>query len=176
MGDYWGNQPVVATNQHEVKMGDQSQAERTEESAPRAAPTLRKPGEELPQDSDKNNPVGTMQPVKMPPSLQRPGDPGYHPTVSADPKQGSGQSAGQGSCPATTPATGSQGTGSQGSSQQGQGSGGQPSGSAGSPSNSGSCPQTQSGSGSQQKNSDSSQKQQPSNSSSDQSNPLDKPQ
>jgi hypothetical protein len=174
MGDYWGNQPVVATNQHEVKMGDQTQAERSEESAPRAAPTLRKPGEELPQDSDKNNPVGTMQPVKMPPSLQRPGDPGYHPTVSADPKQGSGQSAGQGSCPATTPATGSQGTGSQGSAQPGQGtSGSQPSASAGSPSNSGSCPSTQSGS---QKKSDSGQKQQQSNSSSDQSNPLDKPQ
>ncbi len=180
MGDYWGNQPVVATNQHEVKMGDQSAAERTEESAPRAAPTLRKPGEDLPQDSDKDNPVPSMQPVKMPPDLQRPGDPGYHPTVKANPQQGSGQGSSQGSsqasCPATSAGT-SPAAGSQGKGQQGQGSGGsQPSGSAGSPSNPGPCPQTQPGSGSQKKSSDSGQKQQGSNSGSDQSNPLDKPQ
>ena len=95
MGDYWGNQPVVATNQREIKLGDQTQADRSAENAPRQAPTLRKPGEELPQDSDKNNPAGSMQPVKMPPDLQRPGDPGYHPTVSAQPEQGSGSDSQQ---------------------------------------------------------------------------------
>lgn len=93
MGDYWGTRPVVATNEHRIKLGDETEADRSAESAPRQAPTLRKPGEELPQDSDKDNPTPVMAPVKMPPSLQRPGDPGYHPTVSAQqpPAQGSGQ-------------------------------------------------------------------------------------
>jgi len=157
MGDYWGNQPVVATNQHEVKLGDQTQAERSAESAPRAAPTLRKPGEELPQDSSKDNPNSTMKPVNFPPDQQRPGDPGYSPTVSAKPQQGSGQSSGQ---------------------QQQQGS--QQSGSAtpqsGSGANSGSGAQPQSGSASSSQQNKPGQKQQQPDSSSDQSNPLDKPQ
>ncbi len=91
MGDYWGNQPVVATNQHEIRLGDATDTDRSAENAPRQAPTLRKPGEQLPADSDKNNPAGSMQPVKMPPDLQRPGDPGYHPTVSAQPDSGTAQ-------------------------------------------------------------------------------------
>lgn len=91
MGDYWGNQPVVAANQHQVQLGDQTAADRTEENAPRSAPTLRKPGEQLPADNSKDNPGGSMQPVKMPPDLQRPGDPGYSPTVSAKPASGQQQ-------------------------------------------------------------------------------------
>jgi hypothetical protein len=90
MGDYWGQQPAMASNVHEIKLGDEGQVERTEESAPPQAPTLRKPGETLPQDSDKDNPAAAMRPVNMPPDLQRPGDPGYHPTVSAQPGQGNG--------------------------------------------------------------------------------------
>ncbi len=121
MGDYWGNQPVVATNQHEVKLGDQTASERTAESAPRAAPTLRQPGEQLPQDSSKDNPNATMKPVNFPPDQQRPGDPGYSPTVSAkqpqcSPQQGqpstqgtgqtgSAQPAGQASSSAPAPCT-----------------------------------------------------------------------
>lgn len=115
MGDYWGNQPVVAKNQHEIKLGDEAESDRSEENAPRQAPTLRKPGEQLPQDSDKNNPAGSMQPVKMPPDLQRPGDPGYHPTVSAQPQSGNGQQQGAGS--------GSQGSGPAPQSQSGTGNG-----------------------------------------------------
>ncbi len=103
MGDYWGNQPVVATNQHEVRLGDQTDTDRSAENAPRQAPTLRKPGEQLPADSDKNNPAGSMQPVKMPPDLQRPGDPGYHPTVSAQPEQGSGTAQPQSPASGTQP-------------------------------------------------------------------------
>jgi hypothetical protein len=91
MGDYWGNQPVVANNQREVKLGDATEADRTEENAPRSAPTLRKPGEQLPADNDKDHPVGAMQPVNMPPDQRRPGDPGYTPTVSAKQPQCSGQ-------------------------------------------------------------------------------------
>jgi hypothetical protein len=105
MGDYWGNQPAVAANQHEVKLGDSTDSERTEESAPRAAPTLRKPGEQLPSDNPKNNPAGSMQPVKMPPDQQRPGDPGYSPTVSAKPPQGQGTQQGSGSSSQTNGAS-----------------------------------------------------------------------
>jgi hypothetical protein len=81
MGDYWGNQPVVAANQHEVQLGDRTSADVTEENAPKAPPTLRNPGEKLPTDNDKNQP--TMQPVNFPPGMSRPGDPGYTPTVPA---------------------------------------------------------------------------------------------
>jgi len=139
MGDYWGNQPVVATNQHEVKLGDQTASERTEESAPRAAPTLRQPGEQLPQDNDKDNVNSTMKPVNFPPDQQRPGDPGYSPTVSAKqpqctPQQGqtstqgsgqpssaqpSGQAAGSAPAPCTqSPSTSKSGTSQSGSSPQ----------------------------------------------------------
>jgi hypothetical protein len=148
MGDYWGNLPVVAANQHQVQLGDQTQAARTEESAPRQAPTLRKPGEPLPADSDKNNPAGSMQPVKMPPDLQRPGDPGYSPTVSAKQPQGQGsQTQGQGS-------------------QQGSGQP-QPASTNGQSTGSGSQPQSGAKSGQQQQNPPPPD---------DQSNPLDKPQ
>jgi hypothetical protein len=107
MGDYWGNQPVVTANQHEVSMGDRTPADVTEENAPKAPPTLRNPGEKLPTDSDKDHPV--MAPVNMPPGMQRPGDPGYTPTVSAKPDQQGQQPAndsGQtsGAAPTTTPA------------------------------------------------------------------------
>ncbi|HEX3660564.1 MAG TPA: hypothetical protein VHU89_03995 [Acidobacteriaceae bacterium] len=84
MGDYWGNQPVVATNQHEIQLGDRTGQEQTEESKPRAAPTLRQPGDPAPTD-DKNNPRPVMAPVHFPTDQQRPGDPGYTPTVSAHP-------------------------------------------------------------------------------------------
>ena len=147
MGDYWGNQSVVATNQHPIKLGDQTDADRSAENAPRQAPTLRKPGEQLPEDSDKNNPAGSMQPVKMPPDLQRPGDPGYHPTVSAQPEQGSG-----------TPQPQSQGSGTQTPGSNGNGNG------------------NSSGNSSKPSQSNSSQSQ-TSNSNTDQGpNPLDKPQ
>lgn len=92
MGDYWGNQPVVAANQHEVKLGDQTAADRTEENAPIAPPTLRKPGEQLPTDSDKER--QTMAPMNYPPGMSRPGDPGYTPTVSAKPASSAPSAAG----------------------------------------------------------------------------------
>lgn len=88
MGDYFGNQPAVAANQHEVQMGDKTAADVTEENAPKAPPTLRNPGEKLPTDNEKDHP--TMAPVKMPPGMERPGDPGYTPTVSAQPQPASG--------------------------------------------------------------------------------------
>ena len=99
MGDYWGNQPVVATNQHEVKLGDQTAADRTQENAPKAPPTLRKPGEQLPADNDKSR--ETMAPMNYPPGMSRPGDPGYTPTVSAKPDASKPPASG------TPPASGS---------------------------------------------------------------------
>jgi hypothetical protein len=101
MGDYWGNQPVVSTNQHEIQLGDRTSADATEENAPKTPPTLRNPGEKLPTDGDKDHPA--MAPVNMPPGMSRPGDPGYTPTVpaqqpanggSAQPASGSGQTSG----------------------------------------------------------------------------------
>lgn len=62
MGDYWSTTP--APNVHEVKMGDQDPTAIAQQSAPKAPPTLRKPGETLPQDNDKNHP--TMGPVQFP--------------------------------------------------------------------------------------------------------------
>ena len=115
MGDYWGNQPVVATNQHEIRLGDATDTDRSAENAPRQAPTLRKPGEQLPDDTDKNNPAGSMQPVKMPPDLQRPGDPGYHPTVSAQPDSGTAQP--QAPASGTQPQSGSGNSSTNGSKQ-----------------------------------------------------------
>lgn len=102
MGDYWGNQPVVASNQHEVKLGDQSAADVNAESARRAPPTLRNPGEKLPTD-DPKNPQPVEAPVNFPKDQQRPGDPGYTPTVSAHPENGNGQpttGSGSGQAPA----------------------------------------------------------------------------
>jgi hypothetical protein len=84
MGDYWGNAPVVSANQHEVHMGDATAADASEENAPKSPPTLRTPGEKLPTDGDKDHPA--MAPVNMPPGMSRPGDPGYTPTVSAQPQ------------------------------------------------------------------------------------------
>jgi hypothetical protein len=90
MGDYWGNQPVVANNQHEVQFGDRTQQDVKQENAPRQAPTLRQPGENLPATPD----VPAMEPVNMPPDQQRPGDPGYTPPAP-QPGNGTGQTTGQ---------------------------------------------------------------------------------
>lgn len=108
MGNYWGTQPVVAANEHEVQLGDRSAAQLQQESAPKAPPTLRAPGETLPADSEKNKqPV--MAPVNFPKDQQRPGDPNYTPpqtTASPQPAAGS-QPASTGSQPgsSTTPAS-----------------------------------------------------------------------
>lgn len=78
MGDYWGNQPVMAVNEHQIKLGDRSAQDTAAENAPKAPPSLRNPGEKLPSDKDKNSqPV--VAPVNFPKDQQRPGDPGYTP-------------------------------------------------------------------------------------------------
>jgi hypothetical protein len=62
MGDYWSKQP--APNTRVIRLGDQSQEAVASQSAPAAAPTLRKPGETLPADKDANTPQ--MKPVEFP--------------------------------------------------------------------------------------------------------------
>ena len=131
MGDFWGNQPVVAANQHEIELGDRTSADATQENAPKAPPTLRAPGEKLPTDNDKNQP--TMQPVNFPPGMQRPGDPGYTPTISAKQPSGCPQTASSASATpptsgtATPPASGTAQQPACGSSQSsGSGSGSSP--------------------------------------------------
>jgi hypothetical protein len=91
MGDFYPNKPVVAANQHEVQLGDRTSADVDQENAPKGPPSLRNPGEKLPADSDKSRP--TMAPVNYPPGMQRPGDPGYSPTVSAQQPNGSNGSS-----------------------------------------------------------------------------------
>ncbi len=82
MGDFWGTQqPAAARNVHEVEMGDRTAQDAAEENAPAAAPTLQKPGEKLPNSSGTQ----VMKPVKFPPGMQRPGDPGYTPPSSSAP-------------------------------------------------------------------------------------------
>jgi hypothetical protein len=80
--------PAVAANEHQVQLGDRSDADVTEENAPKAPPTLRQAGEKLPADNEKGTP--SMAPVNFPPDQRRPGDPGYSPTVPAHPSD-SGQ-------------------------------------------------------------------------------------
>jgi hypothetical protein len=88
MGPEFNRKPVVAANEHQVQLGDRSDADVTEENAPKAPPTLRQPGEKLPADNQKGTP--SMAPVNFPPDQRRPGDPGYSPTVPAHPSD-SGQ-------------------------------------------------------------------------------------
>jgi hypothetical protein len=62
MGDYWTAN--AAPNVREVKMGDTAPEDTARQTAPKAPPSLRLPGETLPTDNDKDHP--TMQPVQFP--------------------------------------------------------------------------------------------------------------
>ncbi len=113
MGDYWGNQPVMAKDEHQIKMGDRTDADVNQENRPTAPPTLRNPGEKLPSDNDKNNPHPAMAPVNLPPDQRRPGDPGYTPPDQTQPAAGSSQqqpatSGSQQPAAQTAPGSGSQ--------------------------------------------------------------------
>lgn len=62
MKDYWATQ--LPDNARVVKLGDTSPTDTAEQSAPRQAPTLRNPGEQLPADKNPNTPQ--MGPVEFP--------------------------------------------------------------------------------------------------------------
>jgi hypothetical protein len=75
MGEYWNTAPNP--NIHEVKLGDVRSPSENSQTAPSAPPTLRKPGETLPADSDKDTP--SMQKVQFPPGMDGSGKPSNPP-------------------------------------------------------------------------------------------------
>ncbi|HTV82045.1 MAG TPA: hypothetical protein VME18_05300 [Acidobacteriaceae bacterium] len=112
MGDYWGKQPpATAPDVHMVELGDRTAQNAAQQNAPPVAPTLRNPGEKLPTD---NSSTDVMRPVKFPPGMQEPGDPGYTPPASQPSASGQSQPAsanGKQATPASgrqTPANGQQ--------------------------------------------------------------------
>lgn len=86
MGDYWNSHTMPS--ERTVKEGDADAADQAKESAPKAPPSLRLPGETLPQDSDKDR--RTMGPVQFPQGTGSGGD-------------SSGTSTGQQKQPASPP-------------------------------------------------------------------------
>jgi hypothetical protein len=67
MGDYWSTQ--VATNERQIKLGDQTATDREQQTANPAPPSLRRPGETLPADKTNGNSSGPVQfPPKAPSS------------------------------------------------------------------------------------------------------------
>lgn len=62
MGDYWSTQQPE--NARIVKLGDENPIDNAKQTAPKAPPTLRNPGEALPADKDTN--VPQMKPVEFP--------------------------------------------------------------------------------------------------------------
>jgi hypothetical protein len=80
MGNFWGNQPVVASSRHEIELGDPTAKDAAEQNARKSPPTLRNPGEKLPNDNDKDGP--TVAPVNFPKDTGNSGD---APTVSTQP-------------------------------------------------------------------------------------------
>ncbi len=66
LGDYWETEGSGG-NERKIQLGDRSEADRVAQNAPTSAPpSLRKPGETLP--NDKNTTKPQMGPVQFPPS------------------------------------------------------------------------------------------------------------
>jgi hypothetical protein len=86
MGNYWNTVPTTP-NIREVKLGDRSADEDKKESAVTAAPSLRKPGETLPNDGE----IPQMGKVQFPPGM----DGSNKPAQSGNtPASGSGSGSG----------------------------------------------------------------------------------
>lgn len=105
MGNYWNANPT-APNIREVKLGDRSADSTDKETAVTAAPSLRKQGETLPSDSNKDTPQ--LGKVQFPPGMDgsnKPAQPANAP-ANGNGSGTSGSGAGSG-----TPGTGSSGTG-----------------------------------------------------------------
>jgi hypothetical protein len=65
MGDYWATAPAPPPNIREVKLGDTSAASRSNQTVAAAPPTLKKPGETLPNQED----VPRLDKVQFPPGM-----------------------------------------------------------------------------------------------------------
>ena len=107
MGDYWSTTPSQTANIHEVKLGDTSAASRDQESAQKAPPTLRKPGETLPV---ADTGVPRMDKVQFPPGMDgsnKPAPPATVPASAPVPDSstgnGTGNSTGSGTGASTPP-------------------------------------------------------------------------
>ena len=101
MGNYWNSVPTNP-NIREVKLGDRSADEDRKESAVTAAPTLRKPGETLPNDGE----IPQMGKVQFPPGM----DGSNKPAQPATPSAG-GSDPGAGTTGSGTSGAGASGTG-----------------------------------------------------------------
>ena len=90
MGDYWNTVPTNP-NIREVKLGDRSAESDKQESAVTAAPSLRKPGETLPSDSE----IPQLGKVQFPPGMDgsnKPAQPGTAPASGSGSSTGTGTS------------------------------------------------------------------------------------
>jgi len=101
MGNYWNTVPVTP-NIREVKLGDRSSDDDKKESAVTAAPSLRKPGETLPNDSE----IPQMGKVQFPPGMDGSSKPAQPANVP-----GGGNGPGNGTTGSGTTGTGSVGSG-----------------------------------------------------------------
>ena len=105
MGDYWNTVPTNP-NIREVKLGDRSAESTKQESAVTAAPSLRKPGETLPNDAE----IPQLGKVQFPPGMDGSGKPAQPANAPAN-----GSGSGAGTTSSGTTGTGTTGTGSSGS-------------------------------------------------------------
>ena len=106
MGDYWSTAPEENQNVREVKLGDTSASSTKKETAVTAPPSLRKPGEALPNDQN----IPQLGKVQFPPGMD-----GSNKPANPPPANGTGSTSGSGS-------TGTAGTGSSSSGSAGSGS------------------------------------------------------
>lgn len=88
MGDYWSTTPAPPPNIREVKLGDPSAASRSEQTATAAPPSLKKPGETLPDQQD----IPRMDKVQFPPGMDGSGKPTSPPPSGTAPPPPSGPS------------------------------------------------------------------------------------
>jgi hypothetical protein len=101
MGNYWNTVPTNP-NIREVKLGDRSAESDKQESAVTAAPSLRKPGETLPNDGQ----VPQMGKVQFPPGMDGSNKPAQPENAPAN-----GNGSGAGTAGSGTTGTGTSGSG-----------------------------------------------------------------
>jgi hypothetical protein len=83
MGDYWSTTPAPP-NIREVKLGDASASSRSDQTAAAAPPTLKKPGETLPNQGD----IPQMDKVQFPPGMDGSSKPAAPPNSGPNPPSG----------------------------------------------------------------------------------------
>ena len=102
MGDYWSTTPAAQPNIREVKLGDASASSRSDQTAAAAPPTLKKPGETLPNQGN----IPQMDKVQFPPGMDGSNKPASPPNSAPTPSTGTTQPASGNPPPAGTAPTG----------------------------------------------------------------------